>query len=155
MMTTIELGCGKSKHDRATGIDMDPDSDADVLSDLNDGIPIRSGAADEVIAHHSIEHLSDVGFIISEIHRILRADGTLWVKVPYCRSFDAFADPTHQHFFTEKTFSFFTDKFEIKNMRLRPVTTWMGKLAYVFPPCLLKRAFFDVYNEIDVKLKKR
>ena len=56
-----------------------------------------------------LEHLGDVPAAMSEIARVLAADGVCIVEVPYFSSVSAYADPTHVAFFTYTTFEHFAD----------------------------------------------
>lgn len=55
-----------------------------------------------------LEHLVDIIKVMEEIHRILKPSGKVEIIVPYYRSKNAFTDPTHKHFFTEKSMVYFT-----------------------------------------------
>ncbi|MDZ7618999.1 MAG: class I SAM-dependent methyltransferase, partial [Patescibacteria group bacterium] len=42
-----------------------------------------TGSVDVVICHHTLEHLAAPFCALSEMHRLLRSGGTLWLSVPY------------------------------------------------------------------------
>jgi SAM-dependent methyltransferase len=46
---------------------------------------LESGVADVVICHHALEHVLEPGVVLKELHRVLRAGGTLLLAVPFER----------------------------------------------------------------------
>jgi SAM-dependent methyltransferase len=107
-MKKLDLGCGKRKLEGAVGIDISPDSDADVVHDLNRfPYPFPADEFDYVQADNVIEHLDDVVKVLDELHRITKNGAEIKVIVPFFRSHYAFIDPTHRHFFTVRSFDYF------------------------------------------------
>jgi SAM-dependent methyltransferase len=45
-------------------------------------LPFRSGCFDAIISNHSLEHVDDLPRVLSEIGRVVRKDGSLYVAVP-------------------------------------------------------------------------
>lgn len=104
----LDLGCGKNKHGNCIGIDWSKEnSDADIISDLNRGIPFPDSSADEIYASHILEHIDDLTGILKEIHRVCRNGATVHIWVPFCMNLTAFTDPEHKHFFGPGTLDFF------------------------------------------------
>ena len=111
----LNLGCGRQplvgQSPRQQVINQDLVkhlSAVDIAFDLNvRPWPWEDGSADVVIMADLLEHLDDVVKTIEEVWRILRSDGQLRLRVPHYLSPDAFADPTHRHFFAEITFDYF------------------------------------------------
>jgi SAM-dependent methyltransferase len=58
-----------------------------------------------------IEHLTDVVRVMEELHRIARAGARVIIITPYFSSVDAFTDPTHKHYFSARSFDYFTGDF--------------------------------------------
>lgn len=109
-MKMLDVGCGKKKMAGAVGIDCNPDTDADVIHDLNTfPYPFSDNTFDVVNCDSILEHLDDFFKVMEEIHRITVPHGVIHVKVPYYTSFDAFTDPTHKHFFTSRSFDYFRE----------------------------------------------
>ncbi|WML66570.1 MAG: hypothetical protein METHP_00005 [Methanoregula sp. SKADARSKE-2] len=103
-----DLGCGNRKKGEAVGIDINPDSSADVIHDLNAfPYPFEDSSFNEIYADNVIEHLDNVIKVMDEIYRISRPGGIIIIKVPYFRSRYAFIDPTHKHYFTVESFTYF------------------------------------------------
>src|SRR5579863_3627670 len=50
-------------------------------------LPFRSRLFDAVIANHSLEHVNDLQGGLSEIGRVIKEDGALYIAVPDARTF--------------------------------------------------------------------
>ena len=104
----LDFGCGNKKRPGAIGVDINPRSDADVIHDLNETpYPFRDNTFREILADNVIEHLDNIIKVMDELHRICRSDGVVVIHVPYFRARWAYIDPTHRHFFTVDSFSYF------------------------------------------------
>jgi len=105
---SLDLGCGNRKRPGCLGVDINPRSDADVVHDLDDlPYPFEDSYFAEAYADNVLEHLEDVVGVLEELHRICAPQATIRIAVPYFRSHWAFIDPTHHHFFTVQSFSYF------------------------------------------------
>jgi SAM-dependent methyltransferase len=105
----INLGCGKTRIPGSCGVDTIaiPDS-VDVIHDLDSvPYPFPDSYADEIHFYHVLEHLNDPVKKIEEIHRILKVDGVLFVRVPHFSSNGAFTDITHKRPFSYFSFDIF------------------------------------------------
>lgn len=65
------------------GIDLRPEAKPDVVADMRH-LPFRDECFYGIIASHVLEHVPiwDVGVSLKEMHRVLRAQGTLDIRVP-------------------------------------------------------------------------
>lgn len=63
---------------------------------------------DYVIMRDGLEHLQAGSFIevMSEVWRILKPNGEFACQVPNAANYNAFTDPTHQMFFTDRSFDY-------------------------------------------------
>ena len=105
----INLGCGERTTPGWTNVDRVKLPGVDVVHDLDRyPYPFDTSSADGVVMSHVLEHLTDVVRVMEEIHRILRPGGTLELLVPHYQHANAYADPTHKHFFTEDSMRYFT-----------------------------------------------
>lgn len=110
-MTILDIGCGKRKRPGAIGVDINPESNADVIHDLNEfPYPFGNSSFDEIYADNVLEHVDDVIKVMEELLRICRPHGMIKIIVPFFRGKWAFIDPTHKHFFTVDSFSYFDPK---------------------------------------------
>lgn len=108
MPEILDIGCGNRKRPGALGIDVNPDTDADIVHNLNSfPYPFPDARFDEIYADNVIEHLDDVMKVMEELYRIGKPGALVKISVPYFRARWAFIDPTHKHFFTVESFSYF------------------------------------------------
>ncbi len=84
--------------------------DADVICDLNDGIPLPDNSVGVINASHVLEHLKDPIKSMSEIYRVLCDGGWAFIEVPSTDGRGAFQDPTHVSFWNENSFWYYTRK---------------------------------------------
>ncbi len=128
----LDLGCGQRKLPGAVGMDVIRESQADVFHDMNRlPWPFEANSFDLILANHALEHAENVVAVMSEAHRVSRADGHVIIQVPYFRSADAFADPTHKHFFTSSSLDYFIEKSRLYEYRyasfcFRKLGFWYG-----------------------------
>lgn len=159
----LDIGCGNRKYANAIGIDRVPLFGVDIVADLNEGFPIKDNSADLIYSYHFLEHANDFLFMVGEIYRVAKPGAIIQIRVPYFMCFDAFTDPTHKNFFTERAFDYFADeiyfnyyskaKFKIlkKNLVINPHLR--NKILSIFIPKRYLKAIFDVYNEIEFELQ--
>ena len=112
MKQALILGCGNKKYDfettLITRLDVNDSVDADVIHDLNKfPYPFDDSKFDIIVLDNVLEHLDDVIAVMEELHRITKPNAKLVITVPYFRSIWAHLDPTHQHFFTWDSLSYF------------------------------------------------
>ena len=122
-MTTIalDLGCGGNpgnpfNADVLYGIDFNENKALNVVSaDLSlESIPFGDNFFDFIVASHILEHIPRVIYLphrrfafvelMNEIWRVLKPNGTFLSITPAFPHPEAFQDPTHVNFITEKTF---------------------------------------------------
>lgn len=111
-MNILDLGCGRKRHPNSIGIDINPESNADVIHDLDVyPYPFDDNTFDEIWCDSILEHLTDILKVLNEIHRIARNGARITIITPYFTSLDAFTDPTHKHYFSARSFDYFTGDF--------------------------------------------
>ena len=75
---TLDLGCGRNKHAGAFGVDGNPDTDADVVADINIGsLPFRDDSFDCVLLVHVIEHVDNFRAFMTALVSLTRPGGAL------------------------------------------------------------------------------
>jgi SAM-dependent methyltransferase len=98
---TLDVGCGSKKHPGAVGIDLSPQTDADVVHDLNAfPWPLEDSSFDEILLQDVLEHLRDPYGVFAELHRVGRPGARIQLRTPHFSSSLAYSDPTHVHFFS-------------------------------------------------------
>jgi 2-polyprenyl-3-methyl-5-hydroxy-6-metoxy-1,4-benzoquinol methylase len=150
MTRVLDLGCGRAKTPGALGIDSNPNSDADVIHDLDMfPYPLIDNSFDQVICNGIVEHLDDIKGVMEELHRICRPGATIMITTPYFTSVDAFTDPTHKHYFSSRSFDYFTGDFPEWSLprlgNIRP-QHWLGaKLLARCLPMIYERFFAYIF----------
>ncbi len=110
-MRTLDVGCGLNKRPGSLGIDVNPDTAADVLADINRGaLPFRDSTFDRVELIHVIEHVDNVIAVMEEIHRVCRPGGCIRLETPHYTDFSSFCDPTHRWHLNSFSFRYFTEQ---------------------------------------------
>lgn len=105
---TLDVGCGRVKAPGALGVDSNLDATAaDVICDLNSPLPFADNAFDQVRAVHVIEHLNDVMRAMSELHRVARPGGSIYLVTPHYSDFISWCDPTHRWHLNTFSFRYF------------------------------------------------
>jgi SAM-dependent methyltransferase len=106
----LDVGCGRLKHPGAVGLDQLPNTDADIVHDLDETpYPLQSDSFDLVIARHVLEHVAAPLDVLAEIHRVLRPGGVVIIITPHFSSSTSWTDPTHRHHFTSRSFDYLTE----------------------------------------------
>ena len=151
MKKILDLGCGNQKKPGAIGIDINPDTNVDVIHDLNKfPYPFEDSTFDEIYADNVIEHLDNVVKVMEEINRISKPEGLIIIKVPYFRSRYASIDPTHKHHFTLESFTYF-DPDHIHH-KLYPYSKCLFKtIKIIFNEDLGRGNFKDILKELFIK----
>ncbi len=97
----LDIGCGINKVPNTVGIDIDKNSHADIIHDLNVfPYPIADNTFDMVYAKHIIEHVDDPKGFLTEIHRVLKKGGRAFVETPHFSSYVAYSEPQHKLFYS-------------------------------------------------------
>jgi SAM-dependent methyltransferase len=143
----LELGCGKYKGGGCpykgdiTGVDIDPDSKADIIADLNvfpwSGkdrenymVYFQPDEFDAVYSHHCLEHLEDTVKVMGEIWRVCRNGARVFIVVPYGVSEWAHSNPTHRKFFAYNSMGHFTPP---NSTKFRLIRTHLNYVFAGFP----------------------
>jgi SAM-dependent methyltransferase len=85
----------------AVGLDISPDTQADIVHDLNVfPYPIEDNRFDEILAQDVIEHVREPIRVFEEFHRIAKQGAQIQLRTPHFSSVLAYGDPTHCHYFS-------------------------------------------------------
>lgn len=113
-----------------------------------------------------LEHLENIPRVMEELHRVLHPGGVLKIWVPYGKTDWALQDPTHKHYFTEKSMDYFSEghpygfyancRFKVRQARLfGDSTTVLHKLRNLLPlRRILRYFFYNIYDGIYFELEK-
>jgi hypothetical protein len=118
----VELGCGHTKKEGYTGIDLVPE--ADIQMDMAEYLrTLPANSVEAVRAYHSLEHLSKETFVqvFKEILRTCQNGSIIEIGVPYHTQYINLGNPYHKMYFNEHTFRFFVrDKEDRYNVIPKP-----------------------------------
>lgn len=114
----LDLGCGNRKIPGSTGIDSDPNSNADIIFDLEKGIPMKDEMMNLVICRHLLEHLHDPVYFFDEIYRVLKKDGGLILVTEKPKAKKFWDDPTHVRPYNRKSLETLSEKAGFKKYQV-------------------------------------
>jgi SAM-dependent methyltransferase len=124
----LDVGCGASKVPGAVGLDISPDTAADIVHDLDAfPYPIEDSSFDQILLQDVIEHVAEPIAVFEELHRIARPGARIRLRTPHFSSVLAYGDPTHRHHFStiairslaEPRFAHYTDvRFSVVHVTL-------------------------------------
>ena len=104
----LNLGCGNKKSSSTIGVDFNARTKPDIVHNLDlFPYPFEESSIDKIYIDNTLEHLDSPLNVMNELYRIIKPNGVVKVIVPYFRSVSAFTDPTHLHFFTVESFSYY------------------------------------------------
>lgn len=106
----IDLGCGSKKKADRIGIDQADLPGVDIITDIEAGLPFfPDGSVDHIHCRSVLEHIKNFEFLLKEMIRVLKPDGTLHIFVPHFSNPYFYSDPTHIRPFGLYTFYYFVD----------------------------------------------
>lgn len=105
--TDLNLGAGKTYIPGFVNLDIH--ERAELSLDLGiDRLPFPDNSVRTIVSHHTLEHVSNYLFALSEIYRVLQHDGELLLSLPYATLTEHhLVNPYHHHNFNEHAFDFF------------------------------------------------
>jgi SAM-dependent methyltransferase len=125
---------------------------------LRDSWPFESGSVDCITAMHIIEHLSNVGNLLSEARRILKPQGKFFVEAPGVRSlfipsfrfgwsrgshtFNFYDDPTHLKPYTVNGLKRLLEDNGLQVIRSGVSRNW---LFFILSPLLIGCGLFNTF----------
>ena len=116
--SAIDLGCGKRPKPDHFGIDCRGDMAADLVWDLEQGIPWPNNTVEYVYSSHFLEHVADPEALLREIQRVCVKGAVVEMKFPL-----EMPDPAHKVIFHHDVWRSCFDAFEIRHWAVVPVTT--------------------------------
>ncbi|EHP29017.1 hypothetical protein SMGD1_0490 [Sulfurimonas gotlandica GD1] len=143
----VELGCGPNKKIKdAISVDIVDLDEVDIVANINNGLPFDDNSIDEIYSFHFLEHVSDLEFVLKEIHRVLKPNGKKIGTVPHFANPYFYSDPTHNSFFGLYSFSYFdkeqklfkrkvptfymSEFFEVSDVKLGFTSPFVGRYAF-------------------------
>lgn len=129
-LKNIDLCGGFNSPKGYTSIDL---RNADIITDLNNGIPLPDNSCGIVRAFDALEHLRDIQFTMKEIHRVLAPGGILLSRTPSTDGRGAWQDPTHVSFWNENSFWYYTRPQQMQYINNTDVKFFESTLRTIFP----------------------
>lgn len=159
----LNLGAGASYIPGFVNVDIS--ERAEISLDLGvDRLPFPDNSVRTVFSDHTLEHVPDHLFTLSEIHRVLQHDGELLLKLPYVTLTEFhLVNPYHLHNFSEHSFDFF-DPIKLKGSAIEDSDTafrkvfvsytYMGAFALAPRICRVwaRRHLLNVVCQFDIGL---
>lgn len=106
----LELGCGHRKvMAESVGIDIIDYPEVDVVGDVYEVLGrLPSASVRLVLSSHFLEHVPDLNRLMSELGRVVKQGGHMFLEVPHFSNPYFYSDPTHRTWFGLYTFSYLT-----------------------------------------------
>jgi len=103
----VELGGRMAARAGYTMVDL---RGAEIIADLDGRWPFEDGSIGVARALDIFEHLKEPVHTMCERYRVLAPGGYAFIQVPSTDGRGAFQDPTHQSFWNENSFYYYTDR---------------------------------------------
>jgi SAM-dependent methyltransferase len=109
MKNKLNIGCGNDIKEGFINLDITQLPGVDVVCDIeNSLLPFENNTFEYIMCIDVLEHV-DYPKVLKEIHRILKPDGIVEIRVPHFTSSNNYIDPTHKRMFSFRTFDFFVN----------------------------------------------
>ena len=106
----LDIGCGAKCKEGFEGVDKKKYGQEHCFN-IEEKWDIPSSSVDEIFSSHTLEHIKNINFVMSEIYRVCKKNAIITIIVPYFRHEWAFRDPSHVRYFTEHTFKYFNKEY--------------------------------------------
>jgi predicted SAM-dependent methyltransferase len=150
----LNLGCGLKHLPEAVNLDITPDTNPDVVHDLNKlPWPFADNRFREVQAFDVIEHLDDFLATMEEIHRVCLDGAVVRIAVPHFSCANAFTDPTHRRCFGYFSMNYVTGEGELQfytRARFKKLSS-----RIMFYPSLFNKLVWRLANRYPLAYERR
>ena len=139
----LDIGCGKNKLAGYTGIDIDPNSDADIVASAF-ALPFKDESIDEIYSAHLVEHFNpnEAQRFFDEIYRVLKRGGTAYLKIDREWSERRLLkkDSTHKHRYAAEEIRQMIKKFS--KSKIKSGILFLGIRRHIKNFCLPRKKIF-------------
>lgn len=117
MTKKLNVGCGKL-HQQSTSevewinIDISPEVKPDLVCDMRKGLPFKDGEINHIEAICCLGQIvgnDEFLFVMNELWRVLKKDGTMHVYLPHKDFAHAYIDAFNQRHFNEESWQAFNE----------------------------------------------
>jgi len=155
----LELGCGNKKtKDNVICIDMAKNTAADILCNIDKGLPFKNDIFDKIYAFHILEHIDNFVYVMEELWRVSKNDAEIFIKVPHCSSYQSlWIDPTHKRAFSIYTFDYFSSTHSLSYYSMANFKVVSLRLHYsrdINPLLTFVSCFLDYLANLNTFTKK-
>ena len=129
----LDIGCGKTKYPGSIGLDINRKSNADIIANIEKGLPFKKNEFDLVYSSHCLEHIDPkkLVFVLEEIWRVTKPQGKIIIKGPHFSGVGAASNPTHlRQGFSSLLFNYFITENEYPNY---------GKISFKVNKTIIKK----------------
>ncbi|MBC8249756.1 MAG: methyltransferase domain-containing protein [Anaerolineales bacterium] len=141
-MNILDVGCGNAKTPGAVGIDANPNTQADIIHDLNVyPWPLAGDSFDRIICSHIVEHITNMVKFMEEVHRLGKPGARVEIVTPHFSNRFSFADPTHLRHLSLRSFDYFVARRTLRhNLLTRAFETQYAVPDFYVEPlfCLIR-----------------
>jgi SAM-dependent methyltransferase len=150
----LNLGCGLKHLPDAVNLDITPETQPDVVHDLNRlPWPFANEQFREIQAFDCLEHLDDFIAVMEEIHRVCRDGAVVRLTVPHFSCANAFTDPTHRRHFGYFSMDYVTGENDIQFYTRARFKKLAGRI--IFYPSLLNKLVWRLANSYPEAYERR
>ena len=141
----IDIGCGNEKKTGHIGIDRVDLPEIDIVADIEKGLGfLPDHSVDEIHCRSVLEHIHNFELLLTEMMRVLKKSGRMYIFVPHFSNPHYYSDPTHLRFFGLYTFYYYTDT---KHQLRRKVPNFYSDLRIqIFKKKLVFRSKFTLFG---------
>lgn len=101
---------------------------ADVVGDLHD-LPVADASFDAVLLTEVLEHVAEPAIVLTELRRVLREGGRLFVSVPFVGELH---EEPHDHYrYTSHGLRGLLERAGFSGIAVEPLTGWFSTFAHV------------------------
>lgn len=153
----LNLGCGYDKREGFINTDKFPQTNPDLILDVDCKFPFEDNKFEYVLCSHILEHTKDLIFTMGEIYRVLEDGGIVEIAIPEfpCRA--SIIDPTHIRYFALETFLMFCNPAWYKGSNFIGAGMFdvidVERIRWIYPGEAEETAG-NYFTEIKYKLKK-
>jgi SAM-dependent methyltransferase len=161
---TLDIGGGRRSgyydlmtiRGRIDSLNINPALQPTCIADFGTGLPVRSGAYDQVLCLNTLEHIRNEVALLPEIVRVLRPGGVAYILVPFLYRVHASPDDYHRHTasFWEHAFGDHgipADVVDVWPLTFGPLAAPLSLVEFRVPPWLRRFARVAVLSATTLK----